>query len=40
MLRGGGFKSKWGLIGFKVYFWRYSKKPNWVKTMPNHKPSG
>jgi protein-tyrosine phosphatase len=30
MLRRGGFKSRWALVGFSVYYWRHCQKPGWV----------
>ena len=34
MIHRGGFKSSWGLIGFKRYYWRHCERPEWVKQSP------
>ena len=31
MLHKGGFKSSWGLAGFKRYFWDHTKIPDWAQ---------
>ena len=30
MIRRGDFKSRWGLVGFKLYYWHHLDKPAWV----------
>lgn len=39
MIRRGGFKSRLGMLGFEMYFWRHTRRPAWVKgVVPAPKP--
>jgi protein-tyrosine phosphatase len=35
MIHRGGFRSRWALIGFRVYYWNHCDRPDWVRPSVN-----